>query len=543
MPNLTTKQFRGLSLGVLLVGLFLRFYKLDFSPPGLFPDQAINGLEAIYSTLQVQHSHWGNNIEALYILLLKIAFLLFGDTKSTIHYLSATIGIATIPLLIYVVGKIEGKLTGLLAGIFIATSSWHIVVSRSGERYVLIPLILALILWQLNNWHRQRRIINLILISGLISLGFYTYSAYKVMLLILPVGIYYTIQHYKLSAKEILVSLTAGLAVALPLLTYVVTNFDQYNSRMTEISILSNHPLAEVPKLIILQIMSLFTGLFISGTSTRLFNFGPDPFFTSLVALLFGYGLLITIINSMSNNDRSKKTKLYLYSLVAAIAPTILTYEPGVSAAHGGRLTFFFPIAYLIAAIGGRELFNSAGRLISRNYTKLQTALLVAIIIYLGIGTFSSMNSMFGSAQEANDYRHDLYLIGNLLKQNSKLREHKQRGSNFYLIDQEFMRFSLDFYLHDDSLYNQGTQQLNKTNENYSPVYMDFGRIDEYNKDNIELKTNDIIILPAFSALEDQGYITLHTLLTRYPQINLIYKSEILAPEDNARPMFKIYQL
>ena len=105
------------------------------------------------------------------------------------------------------------------------------------------------------------------------------------------------------------------------------------------------------------------------------------------------------------------------------------------------------------------------------------------------------------------------------------------------------MRFSLDFYLHDDSLYNKGTQQLNKTNENYSPVYMDFGRIDEYNKDNIELKTNDIIILPAFSALEDQGYSTLHTLLTRYPQINLIYKSEILVPEDNARPMFKIYQL
>ncbi len=136
-----------------LVAAAMRLWQLDALPPGLFFDEAFNGMDA----RAVAHGErfplyfTGNNgREPLYIYLQALMVALLGPKAYALRLTSALIGIATIPVTYLSARMIFGNATdddapldptwlALFAAAGMTVSFWHLSVSRLAFRAVLLP--------------------------------------------------------------------------------------------------------------------------------------------------------------------------------------------------------------------------------------------------------------------------------------------------------------------------------------------------------------------------------------------------------------------
>ena len=168
-----------LLLLALFVALILRFYRLGELPPGLYRDEAINGLDAL-KVLQGEHAIFfpaNNGREPLYIYLTAAAIALFGQTAFAVRFAAAVVGtLTTLP--VYLLGKSWfGWRVGVLAAWVWAITLWPIHLSRIGLRVILLAPLLTMTFW-LGTLAYRRRSSGLWLLSGLLyGLTFYTYLA------------------------------------------------------------------------------------------------------------------------------------------------------------------------------------------------------------------------------------------------------------------------------------------------------------------------------------------------------------------------------
>ena len=168
-----------LLLLALFIALILRFYRLGEIPPGLYRDEAFNGLDAL-KVLQGEHAIFfpaNNGREPLYIYLTAAAVALFGQTAFAVRLAAAVVGtLTTIP--VYLLGKSWfGWRVGVLAAWIWAITLWPVHLSRIGLRAILLAPLLALTFW-LGTLAFKRGKNGLWLLSGLLyGLTFYTYLA------------------------------------------------------------------------------------------------------------------------------------------------------------------------------------------------------------------------------------------------------------------------------------------------------------------------------------------------------------------------------
>ena len=119
-------------LVVVALAAFFRLHDLDRAPPGLFLDEAINGLDA--RTIAAGESfpvylvgHGGQEArgrEPLFCYLMAGVFLVLGPTVSALRITSALIGIATVAGLFVLVNRIWGLRLAFFAGTLLAVSRW-----------------------------------------------------------------------------------------------------------------------------------------------------------------------------------------------------------------------------------------------------------------------------------------------------------------------------------------------------------------------------------------------------------------------------------
>ncbi|NJN81747.1 MAG: hypothetical protein HC802_05295, partial [Caldilineaceae bacterium] len=186
-------------LVVIVVAAALRLWSLDNLPPGLFYDEAFNGVDArgVLSGENRPLYFTGNNgREPLYIYLQALIVALLGPNAYALRFTSALIGIVTIPLTFLAartlfamtptdepnqLGPISPEWLALFAAAGLAISYWHVNLSRLGFRAILLPLISALaLLFFWKAWvGGQRRDFGW---AGFwFSLAFYSYTAGRLM--------------------------------------------------------------------------------------------------------------------------------------------------------------------------------------------------------------------------------------------------------------------------------------------------------------------------------------------------------------------------
>ena len=161
----------------MLVAAGLRLWKLDVLPPGLYHDEAINGVDArmVLSGKGLPLYFAANyGREPLFIYLQTLAAAILGASPYALRLVSALIGILTVPAVYFCAmaflnstaqGESKQDTTlgqrrwlALLAAAGLTVSYWHLSLSRLGFRAVMLPLISALAMgffWRA--WSGQRR--------------------------------------------------------------------------------------------------------------------------------------------------------------------------------------------------------------------------------------------------------------------------------------------------------------------------------------------------------------------------------------------------
>lgn len=165
----------------ILVSAGLRFWQLGDAPPGLYRDEAHNGLDAL-EVLDGNHALFftnNNGREPAYIYLTSLVIASLGQTALAVRVGAAVLGTLTTGI-VFLLGRewFNGRI-GLLSAWLWAVTLWPIHLSRIGLRTIVLVPCLALALWLGTLAFRRQKLI-LWLVAGLVyGVSFYTYLAVR----------------------------------------------------------------------------------------------------------------------------------------------------------------------------------------------------------------------------------------------------------------------------------------------------------------------------------------------------------------------------
>jgi 4-amino-4-deoxy-L-arabinose transferase-like glycosyltransferase len=132
------------------VAATLRLVAFGQVPPGLYHDEAHNGLDA----LDILRGHFplyfpaNNGREPLFIYLIALAVGVLGKSPFALRLVAFFAGTLTVAATAAMGRALFSRRVGLLAAAVLAVTLWHVHLSRVGFRAVLLPLFIALAAWQ-----------------------------------------------------------------------------------------------------------------------------------------------------------------------------------------------------------------------------------------------------------------------------------------------------------------------------------------------------------------------------------------------------------
>lgn len=190
-----------LVIGVFLLSAFFHFYQLNQIPLNMTSDHTeklldINGV--LQGETQIFFSNNGGR-EPIQFYLAALFIKLF-DTGLTFFTLKLTVTVAFLLSLIYVYRlgtELGSKWTGLFFMALVGFSAWANIITRVGLRLVLAPVFIAPVLFYLFRGLRTSQRNDFILAGILTGLGLLGYSAFRVMPLVILVGVLIFMAYHK----------------------------------------------------------------------------------------------------------------------------------------------------------------------------------------------------------------------------------------------------------------------------------------------------------------------------------------------------------
>jgi len=403
MPGLLKNKTFLLLLAILFIASFFRLWQLDTIPLGLYPDEAINGNEAISNPGKVFYPE-NNGREGLFINLISLSFSIFGISIWSLKIVPAIIGILTVFGLYLFTQEIlqntkykiqDTRYIALLSSFFLAISFWHVNFSRIDFRAILLPFILVFAFYFLFRGFRLQRIIDFIGSGIFFGIGFHTYISYRfvvLLLIIILITFWLVYQKQKLQKKYLFyVSWLLFLVflVALPIGLYFLQNPQDFLSRAGPISIFAQeNPI----KAFLISLGSHLAMFNFSGDFNWRHNFSGSPQLSWLIGILFLIGFFHSIKELVSSIKFKDSLQFTVYSLLLGwffimLLPGVLTFE---GLPHALRVIGVIPVAYIFTGIGGWFLY---GRLEKK--IKNKKLLLASCFLFLALTTLISFNKYF----------------------------------------------------------------------------------------------------------------------------------------------------
>jgi hypothetical protein len=203
--------------GAMLLGAFFRLYNLATVPREMTSDHVeklldVARIAAGKSSPIFLPTNGGRESMFFYICAVLVHWLGFGLTHYTLKLAAAVCGVLVIPLAYLLAAELtQDKRLALLAAVLLAVGWWPVVIARNGLRFPLAPLFTALTLWLVVRGLR-RGSSNELLLGGLaLGLGFYGYSAFRLVPLVVAAVCLLSWLHQRRAGS----SVTATVAVAM----------------------------------------------------------------------------------------------------------------------------------------------------------------------------------------------------------------------------------------------------------------------------------------------------------------------------------------
>ncbi len=451
-------------VGILLIAIialaaWLRLYDIKNYPPGIFPDVAANGEDVMLILDGDVRPFYprGNGREALFFYLQALLVKIYGIHVWPMHAASALIGIATVAAVYFATRPWFGRLSGLLAAFFLATNHWHIALSRTGFRAIMVPLFVLLFTAAVGYLIRSVKHKNkskvkrdraryssylyAILAGAAFAGGFYSYIAYRAMIgVVLGIALLLLVDdwllpgrklpHFMRYGQHLVLALLAAAVVIAPLGIYFTLHPDAIVGRAGQVSIFSPDLQREVGGGTLagtLQystretLMSFFAG---SGDLNWRHNVAGFPLLNPLVGILFLLGLAWTIhgtvmvLYAVARGRQVHLGMVYPYILLLLLGMLLPVITTAEGLPHGLRSVGLVAPIFILAGTAGSVVWYWLQRHVGKGISQ-------AAVWGVGIGLLV-LSGLYGGALyfliARNDpaahaaYRADLPVVTEYIK-------------------------------------------------------------------------------------------------------------------------------
>ncbi|MFA5053427.1 MAG: glycosyltransferase family 39 protein [Parcubacteria group bacterium] len=351
---------------VIIIAAFFRLYNLKSIPPGLYPDEAMNGSNALEA---IETNNWkvfypeNGGREGLFINIQSLFIKIFGVNEpwvlrlaSVLFGIAGVIGVFFLASELFKNNKNRFRIA-LLSSLLMAGSFWHINFSRIGFRAIMAPtfLIWASYLLLLAFQKRDKLWKNLCLglLSGLVyGLGIHSYISYRATPLIIAVPlIFFLIKAIK--ERELkkffapALAFVSGTIVAVyPLVSYFISNPADFFGRTSQISVFSS--VSPLKDLILNALKTVLMFNFVGDMNWR-HNFSGAPELSILAGIFFLLGLFFAGKKIFTRAKEPMSEWFLLVWLAVSLLPVVISNE-GIP--HALRAIIAIPAVMIIAAIG-----------------------------------------------------------------------------------------------------------------------------------------------------------------------------------------------
>jgi 4-amino-4-deoxy-L-arabinose transferase-like glycosyltransferase len=369
-----------LIVGLTALAAALRVFALGETPPGLYHDEAYNGLDA----LQVLAGQWpiyfaaNNGREPLFIYLVAATVGLLGRTPGALRLAAALCGTLTIPITYLMVRAWFNRRTATLSATVLAITLWHVHLSRIGFRAITLPLTTALALWLGGRAYRSRRWYDWLLAGLMYGLCFYAYLPARTTPVALAAFAFYLLstgRGHRLWPGALWFAVGAALAL-IPLGTYTLGHWDLVLGRLGQVSIFN--PLVNTGDLwgtVGRQTAGTLGMFFVRGDTIPRHNLPGRPVFD----LLLGTAMVWGLARSIRRARRKTSLAFTLIWISTMLTPTLLAG----GAPHFLRAVGVLPMLVVLPALG----LDAAMAWLERRSCERWTVALTCVVLAASLAT------------------------------------------------------------------------------------------------------------------------------------------------------------
>jgi len=362
-------------LGAFIVfgAFFIRTYHISSIPPGVYPDEAVNGTDAI-GAIETGNFRlfYANNYgrEGLFMNLIALGFMLFGVSVITLKMWSVFFGTLTVLGIILLSKEImKSWRAGLIAGFLYATCFWAINFNRISFRANMLPFVLVFTFYFLFKGLRTKKWHDFILAGAFFGLGTHTYIAFRIapaILVALLLAFLISKKGFlKTYWKQILIFTLAMFLIALPMLLTFYFHPEYFETRSESVSVLSS----KVNQGHLIQALMTSTrltfGMFnFMGDNNWRHNLPGQPQLQSFLGIFFQIGIALLFFGFFyllfhrfvrkKHDDEFAVIVLLFAWLFAMLLPGLMTYE---GLPHALRTIGALPASILIAVYAIEKIF------------------------------------------------------------------------------------------------------------------------------------------------------------------------------------------
>lgn len=430
-PNFISWRELGFLLAIVVLAAALRLYRLDVLPPGLYHDEAYNGLDAlallrgeprplffeaweqIAFAGQVEtlpHGRFpvffvGNyGREPLFYYLLALSLAVIGAKPLAIRLVPALTGILLVPAVYWLARELlagdddaRGRRVALLAALNVATWYWLVHFSRFGIRPMLLALVAALTFACLLRGLRTGRKSSWAAGGFWLGLSLYTYTPARM----LPLAVFGWLAVVAWAERSFLrrrwregaAFATVALLVAAPLIAFFIRHPEWAWFRAQYVATDAvGVEVESLSEMLVGNVGLILKGFFLIGEKHLRHNLPGRPMLDPVQAAWFLLGLIVVITrvargtthHAIRNTHYASRFTFYVSLLLwlpIMLLPTYLTSD----APHFGRAIGITPAVAVLVALGMDGLWAWARR--RRRATWAVGLALAAGLLYTGVRT------------------------------------------------------------------------------------------------------------------------------------------------------------
>ena len=393
---------------IVALGFFLRIYNINNVPPGLYPDEAVNGIDALEANDSGNYQWFypaNNGREGLFMNIIAMCLKIFGISVFSLKLPAIIFGTFTIFGTYLLAKELFGTRVGLISSFLVSVSYWPINFNRISFRANMLPFVLVFSFYFLFRGLRTKKILDFIIGGIFLGLGLHTYIAFRVTPLVLIVALFALIlsreNFLKNYWKHIIVFVVFTFLAAAPMLyTFFYAHPEYWTSRTSEISIMNpavnqGHLFATFLKTFGLSLAKYNFW----GDQNFRHNYAPYPLLDPISGIAFLFGFIYLIIKSFHflalrffKKVRDEKLSIYITLLAWFFAMLIPEFMGVDGNPHALRAIGTLPVVFILAGFSFNYFIGLAEK---KNLTMKEFAVSLVMAMLVFVGLFNPIKYFF----------------------------------------------------------------------------------------------------------------------------------------------------